>query len=173
MARPWRNWPFRGVTLHAVHCLASPLGANNDDVILKAIVLVYIRHHWIEKHPSRRTELPAWGLPAMSRRVWAVWRTVASPRHVRIVLYNPCSCCYSMLRSVDTWTGDLFRKPPRRRGPLAVLPENDRPSMVSAFLEVLHHALPLGLCAVNGRGHPEQGLVSLPIILIIHNWHPV
>ena len=46
---------------------ASPLGANNDDVILKAIVLVYIRHHWIEKHPSRRTELPAWGLPAMSR----------------------------------------------------------------------------------------------------------
>jgi hypothetical protein len=45
--------------------------------------------------------------------------------------------------------------------------------MVSAFLEVLHHALPLGLCAVNGRGHPEQGLVSLPIILIIHNWHPV
>ena len=43
----------------------------------------------------------------------------------------------------------------------------------SAFLEVLHHALPLGLCAVNGRGHPEQGLVSLPIILIIHNWHPV
>jgi hypothetical protein len=111
LARPWRNWPFRGVTLHAVHCLASPLGANNDDVILKAIVLVYIRHHWIEKNPSRRTELPAWGLPAMSRRVWAVWRTVASPRHVRIVLYNPCSCCYSMLRSVDTWTGDLFRKP--------------------------------------------------------------
>ena len=111
LARPWRNWPFRGVTLHAVHCLASPLGANNDDVILKAIVLVYIRHHWIEKRPSRRTELPAWGLPAMSRRVWAVWRTVASPRHVRIVLYNPCSCCYSMLRSVDTWTGDLFRKP--------------------------------------------------------------
>ena len=94
-----------------MHCLASPLGANNDDVILKAIVLVYIRHHWIEKHPSRRTELPAWGLPAMSRRVWAVWRIVASPRHVRIVLYNPCSCCYSMLRSVDTWTGDLFRKP--------------------------------------------------------------
>jgi len=94
-----------------VHCLASPLGANNDDVILKAIVLVYIRHHWIEKHPLADTELPAWGLPAMSRRVWAVWRTVASPRHVRIVLYNPCSCCYSMLRSVDTWTGDLFRKP--------------------------------------------------------------
>ena len=111
VARPWRNWPFRGVTLHAVHCLASPLGANNDDVILKAIVLVYIRHHWIEKHPLAGTELPAWGLPAMSRRVWAVWRTVASPRHVRIVLYNPCSCCYSMLRSVDTWTGDLFRKP--------------------------------------------------------------
>ena len=109
----------------------------------------------------------------MSRRVWAVWRTVASPRHVRILLYNPCSCCYSMLRSVDTWTDDLFPPTPRRRGPLAVLPENDRPSMVSAFLEVLHHALPLGLCAVNGRGHPEQGLVSLPIILIIHNWHPV
>ena len=41
---------------------ASPLGANND-VILKAIVLVYIRHHWIEKHPSRRTELPAWVSP--------------------------------------------------------------------------------------------------------------
>ena len=90
---------------------ASPLGANNGDVILKAIVLVYIRHHWIEKHPLAGTELPAWGLPAMSRRVWAVWRTVASPRHVRIVLYNPCSCCYSMLRSVDTWTGDLFRQP--------------------------------------------------------------
>ena len=66
-----------------------------------------------------------------------------------------------------------FPPAPRRRGPLAVLPENHRPSMVSAFLEVLHHALPLGLCAVNGRGHPEQGLVSLPIILIIHNWHPV
>ena len=65
-----------------------------------------------------------------------------------------------------------FPQAPHRRGPLAVLPENDRPSMVSAFLEVLHHALPLGLCAVNGRGHPEQGLVSLPIILIIHNWHP-
>ena len=90
---------------------ASPLRANNDDVILIAIVLVYIRHHWIGKHPLAGTELPAWGLPAMSRRVWAVWRTVASPRHVRIVLYNPCSCCYSMLRSVDTWTGDLFRKP--------------------------------------------------------------
>ena len=84
---------------------------RKSDEILKAIVHVYIRHHWIEKNSSRRTELPAWGLPAMSRRVWAVWRTVASPRHVRIVLYNPCSCCYSMLRSVDTWTGDLFRQP--------------------------------------------------------------
>ena len=67
--------------------------------------------------------------------------------------------------------GHVDRRPfptaPRRRGPLAVLPENDRPSVVSAFLEVLHHALPLELCAVNGRGHPEQGLVGLPIILII------
>ena len=59
----------------------------------------------------------------------------------------------------------------RRRGPLAVLPENDRPSMVSAFLEVLYHALPLGLFAVNDRGYPEQGLVGLPIVLIIHNWY--
>ena len=90
---------------------AMPLGANNGDVILKAIVLVYIRHHWIEKHPLAGTELPAWGLPAMSRRVWAVWRTVASPRHVRIVLYSPRSVLYSMLRSVDTWTNDLFRQP--------------------------------------------------------------
>ena len=148
------------------------LGANNGDVILKATVLVYIRHHWIEKHPSRRTELPAWGLPAMSRRVWAVWRTVAPPRHVRIVLYNPCPCCYSIPRSMDTWTNDLFRPVPRRRGPLAVLLENDRPSMIPAFLEVLHHALPLGLFTVDGRGYPEQGLVGLPIALIIHNWHP-
>ena len=59
-----------------------------------------------------------------------------------------------------------FPPVPRRRGPLAVLPENDRPGMVSAFLEVLHNTLPLGLCAVNGRGYPEQSL------LIIHNWHP-
>ena len=64
-----------------------------------------------------------------------------------------------------------FPPAPCRRGPLAVLPENDRPSMVSAFLEVLHHALPLGLFTVNGRGCPEQGLVGLPIVLIIHNWH--
>ena len=150
---------------------ASPLGGG--DVILKAIVLVYIRHHWIEKHPLAGTELPAWGLPAMSRRVWAVRRTVASPRHVRIVLYNPCSCCYSLLRSVDTCVDRRpFPPAPRRRGPLAVLPENDRPSMVSAFLGVLRHALPLGLCTVNGRGHPEQGLVGLPIILIIRYWHP-
>ena len=72
--------------------------------------------------------------------------------------------------------GHVDRRPfppaPRRRGPLAVLPENDRPSMVSAFLEALHHALPLGLRAANGRGHPEQGLVGLPIILITHNRHP-
>ena len=107
----------------------------------------------------------------ISTASWAVWRTVASPRHVRIVLYNSCSCCYSMLRK----RGHVDRRPfppaPCRRGPLAALPENDRPSMVSAFLEVLHHALPLGLCAVNGRGYPEQGLVGLPIVLIIHNWH--
>ena len=89
---------------------ASPLGANND-VILTAIVLVYIRHHWIEKHPLAATELPAWGPPAMSRRARAAWRTVDSPRHVRIVLYNPCSCCYIMISSVDTWTNDLFRQP--------------------------------------------------------------
>ena len=57
-----------------------------------------------------------------------------------------------------------FLPAPRRRGPLAALPENDRPRMASAFLEVLHHALPLGLCTVNGRSHPEQGLVGLPII---------
>ena len=78
-----------------------------------------------------------------------------------------------MLRSVDAWTDDLFRQPLADVDLCrAVLPENHRPSMVSAFLEVLHHALPLGLCAVNGRGHPEQGLVGLPIILIIHYWHP-
>ena len=58
--------------------------------------------HGIEKHPLAGTELPAWGLPAMYRSAWAVWRTVASPRNVRIVIYNPCSCCFSMLRSVDT-----------------------------------------------------------------------
>ena len=49
---------------------ASPLGANNDDAILKAAVLVYIRHHWIEQNPFAATELPAWDPPAMSRRVW-------------------------------------------------------------------------------------------------------
>ena len=65
-----------------------------------------------------------------------------------------------------------FPLAPRRRGPLAVLPENDRPSMVFAFLEVLHYALLLGLCTANGRGYPERGLVGLQIVLIIHNWHP-
>ena len=62
---------------------ASPLGANNDEVILKAIVLVYIRHHWIEKHPSRRTELPAWGLPAIS--VCVENRRFTSPRSYRYI----------------------------------------------------------------------------------------
>ena len=65
---------------------ASPLGANNGDVMLKAIVFVYIHHHLIEKHPLAATELPAWGPPAMFQRAWAVWKTVASLRHVRIVL---------------------------------------------------------------------------------------
>ena len=40
--------------------------------------------------------------------------------------------------------------------------------MVSVFLEILHHALPLGLCTVNGKGYPAQGLVGLLIVLIIH-----
>ena len=70
----------------------------------------YIRHHWIEKHPLAGTELPARGLPAMSRRVWAVLRTVASPRHVRIVK-SLFGVVIAMLRIVDTWTNDLFRQP--------------------------------------------------------------
>ena len=54
--------------------------------LVEAVVLVYIRHHWIENHPLAATELPAWGPPAMFQRAWAVWKTVASLRHVRIVL---------------------------------------------------------------------------------------
>ena len=69
-----------------MHCLASPLGANNDDVILKAIVLVYIRHHWIEKHPSRRTELPAWGPRNVPTRLVCVEnRRFTSPRSYRSI----------------------------------------------------------------------------------------
>ena len=88
------------------------------------------------------------------------------------MLYDP----YLVLLMHAKKRGHVDQRPflpaPRRRGPLAVSPENDRSSMVSAFLEVSHHALPLGLRTVNGRAYPEQGPVGLPILLIIHNWHP-
>ena len=90
---------------------ASPLGANNGDVILKAIVLVYVRHHWIEKHPLAATELPAWGSPAMSRSALAVWR---SSLHLAtfVSFYTIfVRVAIVLLRDLDTWTGNLFRQP--------------------------------------------------------------
>ena len=55
---------------------ASPLGANNDDVILKAIVLVYIRHHWIEKHPLAGTELGLFGEPSLHLATFVSFDTI-------------------------------------------------------------------------------------------------
>ena len=71
---------------------ASPLGANNGDVILKAIVLVYIRHHWIETHPLAGTELPAWCHLGSPRNVLARLgclenRRFTSPRSYRSVQF--------------------------------------------------------------------------------------
>ena len=83
---------------------ASPLGENNDDVILKAIVLVCIRHHWIEKNPFAGTELPAWGPPACPEAPGLFGEPslhLATSVSFYTILVR---CCYSMLRSVDTWT---------------------------------------------------------------------
>ena len=33
-ARPWRNWPFRGVTLHAVYCFSKRRSGRYNDVII-------------------------------------------------------------------------------------------------------------------------------------------
>ena len=82
-----------------------------------------------------------------------------------MVCYSPCFSCRA-----GNGCGSCYWAL-GETGPLAA-PKNDRTKMASAFVEVLHPALPLVLYTVNDRGYPERGYVGLPIELCLPQPQP-